>query len=379
MVSRCLTCIVSVVLTLFATSAALAGNEALLIANSDYEHSNPLRNPTNDVKAMEHELKKLGFRVKIARNLGFLEFNRVLGEFQERAANADVAMVFYSGHGMESRGVNYLIPIDARLARPGAEQFEAVSLNNALDVVADAKTLKIVVIDACRNGAPGRERSGRSRGFVAVEANRAGLAIAFSTATGEPAFDGSGSLSPYTQALTEKLQRRPDLDVRKLFTSLEKETSKYAGGQQVPFARFGAMPEDDISITGQIVGPAKRQDTAPRSIERGKAIIWKGWHQCLRSRVGTLVRIVIGDDGRVGGVREFYPSSDDIKRSRGSFRVSGRFDPKTRAITLMAKDWIDHPPGYTKCDFIGKVDSTGRVISGTSPKCACGEFRLERE
>ena len=232
------------------SAPAQAGNEALLIANARYAHASRLTNPPNDVAAMAVVLRNLGYRVVVKKDLGLSELNQALGEFRARASQANVAVVYYAGHGMEWSGVNYLIPVDARLDRPGDEEYQAVDLERAVSAVDGAKQLKVVIVDACRNGAPGKERSNRSRGFATVKADRAGLTVAFSTAPGEPAYDGTGRLSPYTRALTETLRQEPNLDVRKLFTSLATQTSRYAGGPQTPFARFGNMPRGDVSLVG---------------------------------------------------------------------------------------------------------------------------------
>lgn len=118
------------------------------------------------------------------------------------------------------------------------------------------------------------------------------------------------------------------------------------------------------------------------SIQRADvSAVWKGWHQCGRAKVGTSATIRMNEAGRVTGTRDFYPTPSDAQRASGSFRVSGAYQPATGAITLMAGDWINQPPGYGKCSFVGNVDSKGTIMTGTSPDCVpgCAQFELRRQ
>ena len=221
---------------------------ALLIGNAEYAHATRLVNPPNDVTRMAEVLRGLGFDdVQVLTDLDEDALEDALLDFGDKARGADTALLFYSGHGMEFGGRNYLIPTDAELRRPGSERTEAVSLEVALDSVAHASRLSVVILDACRDSPPGGARS-QGRGFAPVRFERPGLAVAFSTAPGDVAWDGDGALSPYTQALTEALTEDPETDVRLLFTSLGEATTRYAGAEQLPFARFGNMPRRRVSL-----------------------------------------------------------------------------------------------------------------------------------
>lgn len=234
-------------------ASAAAGQErvALLIGNANYLQAPGLRNPRNDVRAMAQTLRDIGFDdVEIVDDLDLRAMGLALLAFQDKAGQADTALIFYSGHGMQIGDRNYLIPVDAEISRPGAERFEALPLEDVIEASRDARRLSVVILDACRNGAPGATRALIGRGFKPIENDRAALAIAFSTAPGEPAWDGDGDLSPYTTALTEALRARPDADIRKLFTSLGARTSALAGTRQSPYARFGELPADDVTLAG---------------------------------------------------------------------------------------------------------------------------------
>lgn len=245
---------------LAASAAAAVEKVALLIGNADYQHANRLENPINDVDALAESLRAIGFSVDVRNNLNRAALGDALLNFGQKARAADTALIFFSGHGMEIGGDNYLIPTDARLRRPGSERVEAIPLSLAVDATEGAERLSVVIVDACRNGAPGASRSGVSKGFRPVKA-RPGLAIAFSTAPGEPAWDGTGRMSPYTRALTEAIAADADTDVRLLFTSLGGETARYAGADQRPFARFGDMPRRGIvSLSGGAVAASAPED-----------------------------------------------------------------------------------------------------------------------
>lgn len=231
-------------------SAALAVERvALVIGNSDYAHQSPLSNPANDANRMAETLRRIGYDVQQHFNLTERELMRTLSDFADVADKAEVALVYYSGHGMEIGGRNYIIPVDAELRRERDAQFEAVDLAKVRTAIAGAAKLKVVILDACRNNTFLPTTRGGTKGLGRITAE-AGEIIAYSTAPGSVAQDGPpGELSPYTRALAEKLEEAPDLDVRFLFTSLGRLTEQYAGVQQRPYTEFAAiLPEGSLPL-----------------------------------------------------------------------------------------------------------------------------------
>lgn len=236
-----------------ATAAAAAEKVALLIGNADYQHTGALRNPVNDVRLMARKLEGLGFETTIVEDADRLKMARAIKAFGQQSIGADTSLVFYSGHGMEAAGRNFLIPTDAKLEFEDDAELEAISLRTAITAAGRASRLSVVIVDACRNNTfPSSSRSG-AKGFQPVAA-RPGQAIAFSTAPGEVAYDGNGDLSPFTRALSEALADDPDEDVRILLTSLGAATERYAGAPQSPFTRFGHMPRGAMTLTGAPLG-----------------------------------------------------------------------------------------------------------------------------
>ena len=155
-------------ITVLAVTTAQAQRVALVIGNSTYQHADLLTNPSNDSRAVAEALKRLRFeRVMLHENLGAEPMRRKLLEFEQYASAADIALVCYAGHGIEVDGINYLIPIDARLARANAVEVEAVSLGTVTSVVAGARKLRLVILDSCRNNPfrsrVGSDASGRKR------------------------------------------------------------------------------------------------------------------------------------------------------------------------------------------------------------------------
>jgi uncharacterized caspase-like protein len=135
-------------------AAALAEDKRveLIIGNSAYRSVPPLSNPAHDAEAIGSLLKSAGFDHVDSRNdLSTLDLRRSVSDFFDRAGAADIALVFYAGHGIEVDGINYLIPVDAVLARDRDVYDEAIPLDRVLQAVEPAKKLRLVILDACRD------------------------------------------------------------------------------------------------------------------------------------------------------------------------------------------------------------------------------------
>jgi len=156
--------------------AAAEKRVALVIGNGAYKSASKLTNPTNDAKAIAGMLQVAGFdTVELYENLGIRELRRAISNFSAAARDADMAIVYYSGHGIEVDGVNYLIPIDAVLESDGDVTYETFSLDNLLKVLEPVKRLRLVMLDACRDNpfARSMKRSvgtrSVGRGLAAIE------------------------------------------------------------------------------------------------------------------------------------------------------------------------------------------------------------------
>src|ERR1700726_2991483 len=196
---------------------------ALVLGNSAYQNVPQLTNPINDGAVVAATLKDAGFDVvDFRRDLPAAETRRALRDFADRARDADIAVVYYAGHGMELDGTNYLIPVDAKLERDTDVYDEAFSLDRILVAVEPAKQLRLVILDACRDNPFARNMkhslASRSigRGLAKIEPASPNTLIAYSAKAGSTAQDGDGKNSPFTTALAKHLTT-PGLDVRKAF------------------------------------------------------------------------------------------------------------------------------------------------------------------
>ena len=235
---------------------------ALVLGNSAYRNVAPLTNPINDSARIAATLKEAGFDVVDSRrDLPAIETRRALRDFADRARDADIAVVYYAGHGIEVDGANYLIPVDAKLERDTDIYDEGLSLDRILIAIEPAKKLRLVILDACRDNPFSRtmKRTVASRaigqGLAKIEPTSPNVLIAYSAKAGSTAADGDGQNSPFTSALSHHLTK-PGLDVRRAFGFVRDEVLKTTNNRQEPFV-YGSLGGDDVPLVpGRAVTPA---------------------------------------------------------------------------------------------------------------------------
>ena len=239
-------------------AAQTGGHVALVIGNSAYTATSPLRNPGNDAREMEKMFQELGFdEVRVLLDADQAQMIGALNAFADLAYDSDVAVVFYSGHGMELGGENHLIPIHARLLDDLRGKDESVSLDRARRAAGGARRLSMVIVDACRNNVfPTTSKNG-PRGLAPISAadRRSGEVVVYSTAPGRIALDGTGNLSPFTKALAQSLRAAPDEDVRIWPTLLRLPDG------QTPHVEAGGFRERHVSLLAS--GEAAPQTQPP--------------------------------------------------------------------------------------------------------------------
>src|SRR6202162_1377382 len=226
---------------------------ALVLGNSAYQNVAPLANPVNDGAVVAATLKAAGFDVGDSRHdLPAAETRRVLRDFADRARDADIAVVYYAGHGMEVDGTNYLIPVEAKLERDTNVFDEAFSLDRVLLAIEPAKQLRLVILDGCRAnpfaGNMKRTVASRSvgRGLAKIEPASPNTLIAYSAKAGSTAQDGDDKNSPFTIALAKHLTT-PGLDVRRAFGFVRDDVLRNTGNRQEPFV-YGSLGGDDAAL-----------------------------------------------------------------------------------------------------------------------------------
>src|SRR4249919_4360242 len=226
---------------------------ALVLGNSAYQNVAPLANPVNDSGKIASTLKEAGFDVVDSRrDLSAADTRRALRDFADRSRDADIAVVYYAGHGIEVDGGNYLIPVDARLERDTDVYDEALSLDRILIAIEPAKKLRSVILDACRDN-PFTRRMKRTvasraigQGLAKVEPSSPNMLIAYSAKAGSTAADGDGKNSPFTVALANHIAT-PGLDVRRAFGFVRDEVLKTTGNKQEPFV-YGSLGGEDVPL-----------------------------------------------------------------------------------------------------------------------------------
>ncbi|RAI37941.1 caspase family protein [Rhodoplanes roseus] len=270
-----------VVAAVTADAARADRRVALVIGNSGYRTVPSLPNTANDARAMATLFTNAGFEVVQARSdLGVLDFKRALRDFMSVVTGADIAVVYYAGHGVEVKGTNYLIPTDAKLARDYDVEDEAVPLDRILWSIEQARTLRLVILDACRDnpfiGKMQRTVSMRAvaNGLGSVEPSTGNTLVAYAAKAGSVAADGVGRHSPFTAALLNHLTE-PGLDVRIAFGRVRDEVLQATGSAQEPFV-YGSLGGTTVSL---VPAPQAPPVVGPRDLQRDYE---------LAERVGTV-------------------------------------------------------------------------------------------
>jgi len=242
---------------------------ALVIGNADYP-SRALANPVNDVRAMAETLRHLGFKVRIRENASQRDMKRAIVDFgNELSSVRGVGLFYYAGHGLQLNNENFLIPVDANIAKPADVPVETVALQEVLGQMKDAHTrLNIVILDACRNDPFSRRFRGQAGLGLAVVAAPTGTIIAYATAPGEVAADGDGRNGLYTSELINAMAL-PYLTIEDVFKRVRSNVQKISNFEQVPW--------ENTSLTGEFyfTGPRPPAPPPPPPPIDHEAVFWQ--------------------------------------------------------------------------------------------------------
>jgi uncharacterized caspase-like protein len=245
--------VVVLLLLLAATAAQAERRVALVMANDDYKIARPLKNAVNDSHAIESTLEKLGFEVTSETNRDLRRMRRALEDFEEDAAGADVALVFFSGHGVEIAGDNRLLPTDADPSSLERLKKTTLPLEDVRDTVTRVARIGLVVLDACRNDPFGQsDAGGEGRGVISIAPEvrtqvtsglgRVGRAenvlFSFSAAPGQTASDGANGNSEFSAALAKFLPT-DGLEIRSVLTLVQQDVYDQSRGRQLPYVESG--------------------------------------------------------------------------------------------------------------------------------------------
>lgn len=231
-------------------SAEAASRVALVIGMSNYKNIPTLANTTSDATAIGETLKGLGFEVDTAIDASLSDLVATVSSFSFKAETADIALIYYAGHGVELNGQNFLIPVDVKITKPSDVGAQAVTLKQLLAAVENARKLRIVILDSCRNNPfadwPVQEvakagsadfdstetRSLRKQGLAAPEVDK-GMLVVYAAKDGEVALDGEGGHSPFARALIEQLPAR-NVEIGMMFRQVRDAVLRSTKNKQEP-------------------------------------------------------------------------------------------------------------------------------------------------
>jgi uncharacterized caspase-like protein len=284
-------------LSLLCTQAFAADRRvALVIGNAAYKYAPPLANAVADSVGLARLFHSADFEAVIARtDLGVVEFKRAVRDFLLTAEGADIAVVYYAGHGIEIGGKNYLVPTDAKLGHDYDVDDEAVSLDRIIWALQSVKRLRLIILDACRdNPFPARFRSVEVRAIAGGGLGQpfdiaADTLIAYAAKAGSQSFDGNGPNSPYATALMRHLAE-PGLDIRIALGRVRDDVLAMTGGRQEPFI-YGSLGGASITLVPATV--ALKSDAPPASggtTEAAKTLPTVAPHAALPSAPPTTVQ-----------------------------------------------------------------------------------------
>ena len=267
---------------------AEAKRVALIIGNSAYVNTSSLTNPVNDANIVADSARKAGFDdVVVALDLTISRFQRELRTFREKANGADVAMIYYAGHGLEGQGKNWLLPIDAELKTALDLPYESINIERMMESVSGAR-IRMVVLDACRNNPFGSNWASGNRavaqGLVGFDAD--GVLVIYAAAPGQTATDGGGFNSPFAESLAKRLPQ-PDVPLQLLGGLVRDDVLAATGGNQRPFVSASITGTPVYLVRNETSKPASKPgasvkiplpDATPSTADRSTldALMWRG-------------------------------------------------------------------------------------------------------
>ncbi|UFW52034.1 MULTISPECIES: caspase family protein [Bradyrhizobium] len=227
---------------------------ALVIGNGAYRNVPALLNPPNDASDVAAALKRLGFAVSLATNASFDAMRRGLIALGREAVGAEMAAVYFAGHGMEINGENWLIPVDAELKRDTDAANEAINLQSVMLQVSSTTSLGLVILDACRNN-PFAAKMSRSIATRAASTSGLGriepvgnVLVAYAARDGTTALDGDARNSPFAAALLRNIEV-PGVEVTFMFRNVRDDVMEATRNEQQPFV-YGSLSRKAIYLAG---------------------------------------------------------------------------------------------------------------------------------
>ncbi|WFE87772.1 caspase family protein [Roseibium porphyridii] len=236
------------------TAPALAKRVALVLGNGAYEHTVPLPNPANDAEQMATKLRSLGFDVVAGQDQTYNDMRRSVMNFAKKAYGAEIAILFYAGHGLQVGGQNHLVPIDATIEDETSLDFETITVDFIMRQMSKDVKVQMVFLDACRDNPLARTLSRRmgptrsgsvGQGLAEIkieETGGEGSVIAFATSPGDVALDGEGTNSPFTSALIRHIDT-PNASIQTVMTRVTGDVYQETEKRQRPWVNASLIGE----------------------------------------------------------------------------------------------------------------------------------------
>lgn len=299
---------------------------ALVIGMADYQFLPPLQNTHNDASGMAETLKGIGFDVTLSLDATAVQMTELLDDFAFRSEVADLALIYFAGHGIEVQGENFLIPIDANVASNLDVQRQSASLKQLLSAVDRARKMRIVILDSCRDNplgdtialqtsaatqAAAEETRGGGGGMAAADPDR-GTLVAFAARDGQVAMDGTGQNSPYAQALMQKMVQ-PSLEISLMFRQVRDLVLQKTGNLQEPHT-YGSLTGVPFYFSGA-------SDGGEAVLPAGTSEAWSALRPDQEAQLMALADL--GDTRSMLGLAYMRLNPD-----------AGRFDPEAAVAFL---------------------------------------------
>ncbi len=324
---------------------------ALVVGNGTYS-SSILANPENDARAIADVLQKLGFTVFKFENLDQRNMKKEIDEFGEKLKGSDVGLFYYAGHGIQAKGYNYLIPVDAHLKTEEEVDYDCVRADRVLSLMESSGTkVNILILDACRNNPFERSwsRSAAGQGLAFMNAPK-GTLIAYATAPGSTASDGSGNNGLYTSAILQSIQI-PNITIIEMFQNVRNIVSGKSDNEQIPW--------ESTSMTGDFYFNTKNEPIRTDS---------KNSTEGIAKVNASEARGINGNSSKINGkINAASPSARNKPgRNNGShiFRISYSLGGRTSASLREPGNKNNSERGYVIVKIF--VNRNGNVVRAST-------------
>lgn len=338
---------------------------ALVIGNSAYEHISSLDNPEKDARLIAAALGELGFTLiggGAQLDLDNAALEQAVQNFGREIQGAEVALFYYTGHGVQVRGTNYLVPVGANPAREADVDFQMLDANLVLrQMEGSGSRLNLLVLDACRNNPfGGRGLRTAASGLAQMQAPE-GTLISFATQPGNVALDGTGDNSPFTKALAETI-RKPGLDIFRTFNEVGLAVKEATAGAQQPWTSSSPI-KGEFYFAGRTIGVETKQGAAPAAPATPDPAL-AAWNEAEDTTSASVLEAFIARFGDSFYAELAKAKLADLKK-----------EAKTKvAVVVPPKPVVarEHKPGETfkDCDDCPEmvVVPAGSFLMGASPQ-----------